>query len=65
MNIALLIILIVWIIGIPIAYFSYFKKQEAFDKAEKIFYSIVWPAIIVLFILIQIILLVLRVIRGK
>lgn len=47
----LMIILTVWIIGGLIAYFYFIKKMENKTSFEKIWYSVVWPALIPLYII--------------
>ena len=38
----LIIILIGWVIGIPIAY-NIIKKWENKSKGEKVYFSVIWP----------------------
>ena len=51
MNTILLIILVIWLIGIIPAYKLYIKDWEN-PKGEKIYFSIMWPLIIPLYIII-------------
>lgn len=44
----LMIVLTVWVIGGLITYFQIFKEEKQF---RKIWYSVVWPALIPLYII--------------
>ena len=45
-----IIIAAIWIIGIPVAYFAFMKKWEN-PTWEKIYFSIIWPLLIPLYII--------------
>lgn len=45
----LIIILAIWVIGIPVAYFWKIKEWEGKSKAEKIYFSIIWPLVLPLY----------------
>ena len=44
-----IIALIVWLVGIPIAY-KFTKKWESQTKTEQIYFAIIWPLLIPLYI---------------
>lgn len=45
----LIIILAIWVIGIPVAYFWKIKEWEDKSTAEKIYFSIIWPLVLPLY----------------
>ncbi len=46
---ALIIILAIWIIGIPVAYFWKIQKWEGKSLGEKIYFSAIWPLTAILY----------------
>lgn len=46
-----IIALIVWLIGIPVAYNMVTKKWDGQDKASQIYFACIWPLIIPLYII--------------
>ena len=46
-----IIALIVWVVGIFVAYNCYISKWEGKSKAEKIYFSIIWPLVLPLYLI--------------
>lgn len=46
---AWIIVLIVWLIGIPVTYNLVTKKWENKSKAEQIYYACIWPLLLPLY----------------
>ena len=40
---------VIWIIGIFVAYFTVISKWDGKSQAEKIYYSIIWPLLLLLY----------------
>ena len=44
-----LIALVIWLLGIPVAYNKVTKKWESQSKAEQIYFACVWPLLLPLY----------------
>ena len=44
----LIVCLVVWIIGIPIAYKLWIGKWEDHTNFEKLYFSVIWPLVLIL-----------------
>ena len=51
MNWIWIIVAIVWIVGIFVAYNKYISKWDGKTKAEKIYFSIIWPLVLPLYLI--------------
>ena len=44
----LIVCLVVWIIGIPIAYKLWISKWEDHTDFDKLYFSVIWPLVLIL-----------------
>ena len=44
----LIVCLVVWIIGIPIAYKLWISKWEDHTNFDKLYFSVIWPLVLIL-----------------
>jgi positive regulator of sigma E activity len=47
----IIIVLLVWIIGGFIAYNKYINKWEDKSKGEKVYFSVIWPLLLPLYLI--------------
>lgn len=50
MSVIYVILIAIWIIGIPVAYFKFIKNFDNY-VFEKVIFSIIWPLLIPLYII--------------
>ena len=48
---AWIIVLIVWLIGIPVTYNFVTKNWDSDSKAEQIYFAIIWPLLLPLYLI--------------
>ena len=46
--VGLVIALVVWIVGIPIAYKFWIDKWEDHTAFDKLYFSVIWPLVLIL-----------------
>jgi hypothetical protein len=46
--VGLVIALVVWIVGIPIAYKFWIGKWEDHTNFDKLYFSVIWPLVLIL-----------------
>ena len=47
----LIIFLIVWLLGIPVAYNKVTKKWDSQSKGEQIYFACIWPLLLPLYVI--------------
>lgn len=50
MNILFITLIVVYVIGIFVAYNRYIKKWEGHSTLEKIYFSVIWPLTAILYL---------------